>query len=345
VSGRARVAPPQYRPERFLADVDELVRRRRIELVVPCFEEVFYLARHLRELPVAVFASELDVLAELHDKARFERLARSLGIRTPHTTEVDSRPALARAMTHYGRYIARPACSRGALDVMTNAGPRRGELDLDDCDPTPGRPWIVQEYIDGLDLCSFSVAHEGRVVAHCTYFHPLEIEHGGGIVFESVVDPETLQIVRCIVEKTGYHGQIGMDFRRDRRGLCLLECNPRPTAGVHLTSDELLVDAVTRPSHGPPRVVPGGVRRKYASAVLRDMVLHLGHLRTDASYLVSQKIAEVYGEEGDWQPALYQALSYLHVLWYRAHRSDGPHGPSLVAAYFDGIVWDGQAIP
>jgi hypothetical protein len=236
--------------------------------------------------------------------------------------------------------------SRGAVDLFTNAGPLAGALTLGDCHPTRERPWIVQTFVDGVDLCSFSVAQEGRVIAHCAYVHPLEIEHGGGIVFESIDDPETLEVVQEIVAATGYHGQIGMDFRRDGRRLRLLECNPRPTAGVHLATDEAVVEAVMAKPNGRTWVVPAGVRRKYASAVLRDLVLHPSHARADAEYLFGEEIEDVYGEAGDRLPALYQVLSYAHVIAYRSrHRRPARHGASLVAGYFDGIEWNGSAIP
>jgi hypothetical protein len=202
---------------------------------------------------------------------------------------------------------------------------------------------VVQEFVEGEDRCSFGVAQRGRLVAHCAYVHPRQIEHGGGIVFESVDDPETLACTARIVEATGYHGQISIDFRRGRRGLVALECNPRPTAGVHLMPDAMFVDAVLAPSDGRVRVVPPGVRRMYASALVRDLVLHWPDARADLAYLLSDA-ADIYGEHGDRLPALFQLLSYGHVLSYRPRRG-ARRGTKLVEAYFDGITYDGQPLP
>jgi hypothetical protein len=342
VGGRARLPPPQYQPLRFLDEVRGLVREHAIDLIVPCFEEVFYLARHREGLPL--FAPEFPLLAQLHDKASFNSLARSLGIAAPESFVAGDAAALSAAVAKLERFVARPVWSRGGVDIYTNAGPLAFALTLTDCTPTPEQPWIVQQYVDGVDLCTFSVAREGRVVAHCTYRHPLEIEHGGGIVFESIDDPETLAVVQAIVGATCYHGQLGMDFRRQGDQLVVLECNPRPTAGAHLISDEILVDAVLAPPNGT-RVVPAGVRKKYVSAIVRDLLVHLGHAREDAHYLFDHS-GDVYGERGDRLPALFQVLSYAHVLWYRArHGRPARKGTALVAAYFDGIQWNGAAIP
>jgi hypothetical protein len=284
-------------------------------------------------------------LSRLHHKGAFNALARELGIAVPSSILAESRVQLAAATRVHRRYFARPAWSRGAIAIYTNAGPLAGALDLTDCDPSPAHPWVVQEFVDGPDLCSFSVARRGRVVAHCAYVHPRQIEHGGGIVFESVVVPDTLACVQRIVEATGYHGQIGLDFRVARHRLVALECNPRPTAGVHLMPDAMLVDALLGPPPASVSVVPAGRRRMYASALLRDLVLHNGHLGADLSYLLSST-RDVYAEPDDRMPALLQVLSYAHVLGYRRrHGASARRNTSLMAAYFDGIAWNGEPIP
>jgi hypothetical protein len=196
--------------------------------------------------------------------------------------------------------------------------------------------------------------HRGRVAAHCAYVHPQTIEHAGGIVFESVADPDTLRATERLVAATGYHGQLGLDFRRSGDQLVALECNPRATAGVHLMSDQDFVGALVDPKAGM-RLVPAGVRRMYAAAVVRDLLLHWRNARADLALLRSST-RDIYGEAGDRWPALYQVLSYGIVLRYRqasARRSDrsldrratGRRGTSLVAAYFAGLRWDGTAIP
>lgn len=346
VAERALVAAPESQPARFIADIRRLVRTLAIDLLVPCFEEAFYLAHHLADLSreVCVLISRFDVLQRLHNKAAFIALARELGIATPRTTLVTSHGELTAALRCYPKFFARPVWSRGGIDLFTNRGPLAGALLLRDCKPTVQLPWIVQEYIVGEDLCSFSVAQHGHVVAHCTYLHLKEMEHAGGIVFESIVDSETLACVARIVEATDYHGQISMDFRRTHRGLVLLECNPRPTAGVHLMPDEMFVEAAVGPRQGQVRVAPAGVRRMYASALIRDSLLHWQELRTNLSYLFSDA-CDIYCEPGDRVPALFQLLSYGQVLLYRArHLSPARRATKLMEAYFDGISWNGQPI-
>jgi predicted ATP-grasp superfamily ATP-dependent carboligase len=346
VTRHFEVTSPEANLPRYLAEIEALVRHYGIDLVVPCFEEVFYLSRHRQRLAswTNLFAAEFEVLARLHHKGTFHSLAEELGIATPPTVLVASPSEMRAAMQRMHRYMARPAWSRGGIQICANTGPLAGALAPEDCAPTAARPWIVQEYIDGTDLCSFSVAQHGRVVAHCSYVHPKEIEHSGGIVFESVADGEALACVERVVTATGYHGQISMDFRHGSQGLVALECNPRPTAGVHLMAQSVFVDAILGETNGGLSRVPAGVRRLYASALLRDAVLHPRELPADLAYLFSDA-DDIYAEPGDRLPALYQVLSYGHVLSYRFRRHD-PGRPStkLMAAYFDGICWNGQTI-
>jgi hypothetical protein len=346
VTASLRVAPPEYEPERFLSDIKQILFTRRIDLLVPAFEEVFYLARHADELRerVQLFAPSFEVLARLHDKAAFNALARELRLPAPPTRRVTTQDDLADAILEHPSYFARPEYSRGGLELFTNRGPLAGALTLDACRPTEDRPWVVQPYLHGTDVCSFSVAQHGRVVAHCAYVHPREIEHAGGIVFESIDEPETLAFTERIVEATGYHGQLGLDFRRTGHGLFLIECNARPTAGIHLVPKEMLVQAIVGPAPATVQVVPPGRRRMYAMAVVRDLLRHRTHAREDLSYLFSGA-GDVYGDRDDMLPAIFQVLSYGRVFGFLRHKKVPRRGTALVAAYFDGVSWDGRRIP
>lgn len=347
VAQYANIAPPASSTPRFIDDIKQLVLAWRIDYLVPCFEEVFYLARHLSEVSevVQLFTSDFPLLAQLHDKVRFNELARALGIPAPETIVARSSAELVLALRELPRHFAKPAFSRGGLEAITNVGPLAGALRAADVTPTAEQPWLVQEYVDGVDVCSFGVAQHGRLVLHCSYIHPRQIEHAGGVVFESIIDSEALACAGRIVAATGYHGQIGFDFRRNGHGLVALECNPRPTAGVHLASDHDVVDAVLNaPSSRSPHVVPAGVRRLYASALVRDLLLHRSNLLDNLAYLRSG-IPDVYAERGDRWPALFQFLSYSQVVSYlRRHGAARRSGTTLMAAYFDGIAWDGQPI-
>jgi predicted ATP-grasp superfamily ATP-dependent carboligase len=345
VAIRHVTASPRRQTRRFLEDVAHICDADAIDLVLPAFEEAFYLARHPEAVGKArLFLPPFSTLATMHDKASMLELARSLGVRVPRSTVVTDKRDLGRAIESTGEYFARPVYSRGGVELLTNTGPLAGALDPAACEPAPDQPWIVQEYIHGLDVCTLSIAHRGRIAGHAAYVHPRELEHAGGIVFESVDDLPALEAVQRIVAATRYDGQVSFDFMRTGGGPVLIECNPRPTAGVHVMSAELFEAALLDEAGVALRIAPAGVRRKYSVALVRDLLLHPGEAPEDLRHLFSAA-KEVVADPEDWVPALYQFISYGHVMAYRREMNAGHHKRTdLMAAYFDDICWNGEPI-
>jgi predicted ATP-grasp superfamily ATP-dependent carboligase len=337
------VPSPRYEPDAFVEAIGRAVEEFEIDLVLPAFEEVLYLARGAAALPrrARYFFSPFEIVETFHDKVRLLEVAREIGVPAPRSVLVTSRADLERAAADTGDYFAKPVYSRGGVYVMTNRGPLAGARDASSFSPSQAEPWVVQEYLDGLDVCTFSVARHGRVVAHACYVHPREIEHAGGIVFESIDDPDALEYVRRFVEWGGYDGQIGFDFRRTSRGLSVIECNPRPTAGVHLMSEEIFLGAIE--GNAPPVVVPAGISAKYSLALLRDMVLHGREAFDSLKYLFSAA-REVIADPDDIWPAAYQVVSYGVVQKYRRKRPKSDSSTDLMEAYFDDVCWNGREL-
>jgi hypothetical protein len=202
-------------------------------------------------------------------------------------------------------------------------------------------PWLVQEFVIGEDLCSMSIAHHGKLAAHCTYRHPLTIEHAGGIVFESIDCPEALEISRTYIEALDLHGQISFDTMQTAAGLTMIECNPRPTAAVFLMEPGELSKAIFEPDFDAPTIVPAGRREQIGIAILRDMFREPKNVPSDLRRLLDGT-EDVYSQKGDRLPGLYQILSFTHILAYRHRLQTRKHSHSaLMEAQFYDIAWDG----
>lgn len=350
VAERVVVPSPSGDTVAFVDTVAEVLATRGVELLVPCFEEVFYLARHRDRLaPLAeLFFSDLDTLRRFHDKAAFVSFCDELGVPVPPTITVSDGDQLRRALAEFPQYFARAAFSRGGVELLTNTGPLAGAVPVEAAHPTPENPWLVQPFTEGTDLCSFSVVHHGRVAAHCTYAHPRTIEHAGGIEFVSVDEPATLAHVRRFVEATDYHGQISFDYLKHPDGtVSMVECNPRPTDGVTLLGPEELAEAVLDPAP-TTRVVPAGRRTQIDLALLRDMIREPANLHDDLRELF--RAPDVYLGRADYGPFLYQVLSYSHVFAFRHSEHGSRPGAhhrhtALLAAQFYDVSWDGSPIP
>lgn len=114
--------------------------------------------------------------------------------------------------------------SRGGVCCVTNAG----ALTIDEVHPTPASPWLVQPFVDGETVCTYSTAHHGRVSSHLVYRIPRQRKHSSGIQFEAIDATESLKLIESIMAELGYTGPISFDFLVTDDGLTCVGCNPRP---------------------------------------------------------------------------------------------------------------------
>ena len=346
VHERVVVPAPKQDTLAFVGAVADLARQKGIDLIVPMFEEVFYLAKHRDLLPesTTLFCPPFETLAKVHNKARFLEMCGEIGVPVPKTVIASSTDELKSAVAQFPQYFARAAYSRGGVELLTNTGPLAGTVAVDDLAPTVDNPWVVQGFVEGKDLCSFSVVHDGVITAHCTYEHPRTIEHAGGIEFVSVDEPRTLELAQQVTTATGYTGQVSFDWLvHDDGSISIVECNPRPTDGVTLMAADAFAGALLDPSPDVT-VVPAGRMSEIKFAMLRDMFREPANLPKDLRELF--EAPDVYHGKHDLKPFLYEVLSYSHVYAFRHHEHPHAHKHTdLVAAQFFDVEWDGSPIP
>lgn len=332
------VAAPAREPLRFVEDVAKIVEDRGIDLIVPSFEDGFYLSRYADRLGAEIFSPPFSAIEVLHNKARFVDLCGELGLRTPRTIVVerseDLRDAVGREIT--GDFVARPAFSRGGQTYLTNHGPRADETTIDDCHPTSDNPWLVQEYVDGRDACSMSIVREGRVVVHCPYEPTVAAKGGYAMQFTTVDDFGTLDVVTQVAARFNYTGFLCFDYRRTDDGLVMIECNPRATAGCFLVPEAWIGEALI----GAPsqlRTAEAGVRRQYDAFLLVDGGGRLGGWNLVHELLTTpDAVASVH----DILPALYCLISRRHF----SHMASAGHH-AIVNATTGAFAWDGSPMP
>ena len=242
---------------------------------------------------------------------------------------------LSAALPCFPAYLLKPAYSRFATQIITNCGPRAGQRPLESCRPTPAQPWLVQQYIAGESICSYSTLHGGHVTAHCAYITPHKVNHGSGVQFESIDGAETLAIVRRLGAALGYTGQLSLDFIQGEGGLYLLECNPRATSGVHLIDSDALIGGLTDPGR-PTWVEPAGRRRQLTLALLASGLLQ--PRGWPAMLRDAARVSDVIYDRADLLPALTQLRAALTFAAIGRRKRIG-----LVAAMTDDIEWNGEA--
>jgi len=227
-----RVPPPRFAAVEFAKELARIIQRKRIDLVLPTCEEVFYVSRFRHYLPseCAVFAPRFDQLRQLHSKLRFLELAANCGAAVPVSARV--RNIREAVIWSDGRpVVLKPEFSRFGVHVRLypdGIPPNSAEL-------APVGDWVVQEFCAGKEICSYSVAVGGVVTAHVEYQPRYRIASSSSFYFDPCSALGVRDFIDQFVRKMDFTGQISFDWiigRDDRNSI--LECNPRAISGLHL---------------------------------------------------------------------------------------------------------------
>ena len=339
LAGHFVTGSPRDATEQFIDDVVHIASENEIEMVVPSFEEVFYLATQRARLDevTKLYAPSFETLLQVHDKATFQALTDRLGIRTPQTLVARSDGELREHIERFPRYFARAAFSRGGVALLTNTGPLAGHVAVDDCHPTPESPWLVQEFVDGPMLCTYTTMHGGRATQHCTYRAPRQWEHSTAIAFESVDGSETLETASAIAGDLGYTGQMSLDFVDDDGTLYMIECNPRATDGLLLVDAGDLAEGLIEDER-ELTMVPPGEEVQLSMAVFGQM-FEEGLKEWPRSIHDIAHIRDANKGWHDHMPTLYNFLAFAHHA-----KLEMKERTALFVAMAGDISWDGQPI-
>lgn len=325
--------------EAFIDELERIIGETGIDVVVPAFEEAFFISTQLERLSksATIFAGSFAALAQLHDKAAFERLVRRLGLPIPETVVATSDAELAEAIERFDRYFGRAVFSRGGVDLLTNTGPLAGALSPGEVHPTPEEPWVIQPFVEGETVCTYSTVHSGVVSSHLLYRIPRQWHHSTGIQFESADAIESLRLIEPIAAELDYTGQMSFDFLITDDGLSFVECNPRATDGALLLEPDQIARGLLDPT-ADTFVLPPGETTQLDLALVGDAFSdHMTRFPQTIKDLARCKDA------GDgWHdplPTLYSAFSLAHFegVSHKEHAE-------LQDAMDADMTWDGQPI-
>lgn len=340
-AGHDVTASPTFDTDQFVADINRIVTENEIELILPSFEEAFYLAARRGDLVdgVEVFTGPFDQLAILHDKVSFQNLCEQAGVPIPQTVVATDKQSLHEAIEKFPQYFARAAFSRGGVALLTNTGPLAGQMTVEDCHPSKEQPWIIQPFIDGPMVCTYATVVDGKVTSMVTYRAPEQWAHSTGIEFVADDSTKTLEYTQRIVDQLdcNYTGQLSFDFVDHDGQLMAIECNPRSTNGVLLLETDDFSAALQRHNQDVVMAVPGTEREIKFAVIANAFSKHPSELR-DTIHHVFKGTDTGKGWHDSfatmWSPA---------TLVHGAKLSRGQHQPILEALGGD-IVWNGGPI-
>ena len=232
--------PPRQEGEAFRRRVAALVEQHSIDLVVPTCEEVFHLAAPSlrRTLATRLFAPDLAMLRQLHDKFAFARTCDGWGLPAPESHLLESRADVTRFAGEASAWVFKPCFTRFGDAALVGPAPQA----LERVTPTPEAPWLAQRRIIGREAAFYAVAHHGKLTAFAAYASDWRLGGGASYAFEPLGGAD--QAVLCdlaarLAASASFHGHFACDVMIDAQGRpYLIECNPRATSGVHLLTGE-----------------------------------------------------------------------------------------------------------
>ncbi len=236
VAGSKAVPAPRTDTPGYISGVKEAVAAWGIDHIIPMHEEEFYLAESRDPVVLAkLFAPPWSLLACLHSKGHYTRIARACGLDTPETHLCKSIEDVKHLDTENKEWALKPVFGRANTGVYHL---KPGEPIPSDIPVSEEVQYVAQEWIRGARYCSYSVFNRGALRAHGVYPVLETIDGSSSVYFQSCSHDGIKKYVQRLGEGLYplLHGQIGLDFVETKDRLVTIDCNPRATSGIHLWS-------------------------------------------------------------------------------------------------------------
>lgn len=249
-----RITAPNTDPETYRRELLDIIRKERVQLVIPVSEEILHVAPLHGHLPrgVTLVAPSVAVLAELHDKYRFALAARASSLAAPESATADSDTALALARS--GPTVMKPRRGCSGQGVVHNSAGTVPSHHSED--------WLVQRRIEGETVCSLSFVREGSPVFTVCY-RGIAFAGSVAVAFERIdADAALRDWVATFCRGRDVEGFLAFDFIVDGRGIpWAIECNPRLTSGIHFLDPAAVAEMLTEGYTLAPAFVRAAPRR------------------------------------------------------------------------------------
>lgn len=260
-----KIPSPRFHFDAFIAELSDIIEEKNIDLLIPTFEEILYVAKGADRLPPTceLFCPPFEVLHTLHNKWLFNQKQKELGFLTPESHLIESREDLEKVPLARP-YILKPVYSRASQGTLQiNSNDPLSEIAVD-----PKNPWIAQERIEGKHICAHSICRDGELLAQAIYPVHYSIQGQSCLIMEAIEHPKIRAWVEEIIHKIHFTGQLAFDFIETPSGeLYCIDCNPRATSGLHLFTPEDQIDRFFLGQNHPPVHAKPGRRKQLATGM------------------------------------------------------------------------------
>lgn len=236
------VTAPAVDRQRYLAELRDIITGHAVDLVVPISEEIVHVSALHGTLPAQcrLYSMSQESILNVHHKGRFIEICHAAGLDAPESYASDDPRAA--ALVDATAYVLKPVSSCSGRGVRFLA---RGEAM-----PSVDEPSIVQRFVRGDLVSSFSIARRGEVRTTVLYRGAV-MQGTVAVCFERIdVPPAVQQWIDRFVAHTEFDGFVSFDLMIDAEGRVHgLECNPRATSGIHFVDPQGLAGALLDPDN------------------------------------------------------------------------------------------------
>ncbi|MEM9356240.1 MAG: ATP-grasp enzyme [Pseudomonadota bacterium] len=263
------VVPSPTAPE-YAAELASIIEQESVDVYVPVCSPV---ASYYDSLAIGVLANKCDVIHprprhinRLDDKYQFAKAAESCGLAAPKSFFLTDRQQVLdfdfseEKRSYILKSIRYDSIRR--LDLTKLPLPTR-QATHDFVDGLPiseSNPWVMQEFIPGIEYCTHSTVRNGELRLHCCCE-----SSAFQVNYEHIDDREIFDWVNTFTKGLGLTGQVSFDFIRahDDGRVYAIECNPRTHSAIttfhdhpdvakaYLTDEALAEPIVPLPSSRP----------------------------------------------------------------------------------------------
>ncbi len=228
-----RLPSPRYNLADFQRALIRIIEENEIDFLLPTCEEIYWIAKIKHSLPIRcrVLIDTFAKLESLHNKSSFLKLVKQAGLSAPRSVIIKDQKTLTKVLNTMRKAVLKPVYSRFSAKVLF--------LNYRDSEHVPTisfkLPWLFQEYIEGKRLSVYCLCLKGKVLAFTAYYTDYSWGVSTAVYFKHVNHPTAQSWTEQFAAKHGLSGQFGFDFiESSDNNIWPLECNPRPTSGVHM---------------------------------------------------------------------------------------------------------------
>ncbi|CAM4100710.1 ATP-grasp domain-containing protein [Lederbergia lenta] len=222
-----QTSAPNQMPERYIEELQKIIECENIELVIPLCEEVFFISRYKDKFNANIFVEEFSKMQLVHHKAKFCDWALEKGFYAPKSMLAKNKADILTFIEQSKKqcFILKQPYTRFSNSVRI--------VEKEDVLQNDTFPIVVQEFIEGREWCTYSVALKDGLT---TVLYPSDIHYGQGttIYYKQTSNKVLQDYVNQVIKLLGWTGQIAFDLIEcaETGKFYFIECNPRATSGA-----------------------------------------------------------------------------------------------------------------